>query len=216
MMKRYKCSPALVLLAAAAVLTGCQPAQKQTTASFLKEESIRLTEEMDRMAEDENYLEVYSGNARLNELAAEIGAADYSRPDTVYYAWSPEEAAFDHMTEGEKGEKMYTEEARGWIKQRTNSASIAGMINGRYGVEIIAVTTMLNTGRSYIMPEDWKENLLVVLMYDSGCSALVSFQESGEGVISSTAAFVKDEEDRLLSQLAEILPGVEFEAVAGG
>lgn len=201
----------------AAVTVGCQTAPKQDTGAFIRQESIRLAEEMDSFAESEEYRKLYTASDFVDEALNELAAGDYSSPKTIYWGKSPETAIFQYLSQdGGKEISGLSQELQDAAMLRLNAAVAAGFINGGYGAETVAATTVVTTGKSYIMPEDWAENILVVLQYEGSYSVLVSFVKSGEGVITSNASFVKNEDRDLRDRLMEILPGLELEAVMGG
>lgn len=201
----------------AALAAACQTTSKQDTGAFIRQESIRLAEEMDDFAESEEYRKLYVASDFLDEILDELAAGDYSSPETIYWGKSPEAAIFQYLS-GDSGKEAsgLSQELQDAAMLRLNAAVAAGVINGGYGAETVAATTVVTTGKSYIMPEDWDENILVVLQYEGSYSVLVSFMKSGEGVITSNASFVKNEDGDLRDRLTEILPGLELEAVMGG
>ena len=64
------------------------------------------------------------------------------------------------------------------------------------------------------MPKDFKNNFALFVQYDGEYSAIVSFSEFGDGVISANMSFVKNgDKDNVFRRLHEITPAVGEDAV---
>ena len=70
------------------------------------------------------------------------------------------------------------------------------LMNGQKGVEHLTAASVVNVGRSYLMPEDF-ERCILLYEYDGICIGVI-FKESGEGVVSGWATIVAPEVRMLL------------------
>ena len=59
------------------------------------------------------------------------------------------------------------------------------------------------------MPKDFKNDFALYFEYDEGCSALVTFSEFGDGVISANTSFViNGDKDNIFRRVYEITQGL--------
>ena len=95
-----------------------------------------------------------------------------------------------------------------WIEhlwKRLNFSTLASLINSSYGSENLAALTILVNNRGYIMPKDFKNNFALFVQYEGDYSAIVSFYEYGDGVISANMSFVKNgDKDNVFRRMYEI------------
>ena len=99
-----------------------------------------------------------------------------------------------------------------WLEhlwKRLNFSTLASLINSSYGSENLAALTILVNNRGYIMPKDFKNNFALFVQYEGDYSAIVSFYEYGDGVISANASFVKNgDKDNVFRRMYEITSAV--------
>ena len=64
------------------------------------------------------------------------------------------------------------------------------------------------------MPKDFKNNFALFVQYEGDYSAIVSFSEFGDGVISANMSFVKNgDKDNVFTRLYEITSAVGEEGI---
>ena len=206
-LKRYLCA-AVCLLAAALTLGGCKKAQDgDALPRFLIGESVRLTGEMDEMAESEAYLRMMSGSQEIWDTVEEIGAQDYAAPQKAYLVQISDDAVLQLLGGEDIGQLEDS------IRQKLNRKLFAGALssywNGRSGVTGVAATALLAWQESYIQPDGWQGNVAVWLEYPGDYSSMVSFVQSGEGVVSASASFVVNGDgqdlENMLATMQEML-----------
>ena len=91
------------------------------------------------------------------------------------------------------------------IWRKLNFSTLASLINASYGAENLAALTILTNSRGYIMPKDFKNNFALFVQYEGDYSAIVSFSEFGDGVISANMSFVKNgDKDNVFMRMYEI------------
>lgn len=204
-MERKKFLAALIILSLF-VFTACSKGTEKSVNidDFLIKEGVSLTCAMDELAESEEYLTLMTSSEAISSITAQIGAQDYSIPENVYIIELPVEAIFQSISDFSDDLKI-SESVMQKLKSRVNGVVFANMINATYGSEIIAATSMMAWGKSYIQPEGWTESNMLILEYPGDFSSIVSFVESGDGVISGSSVFVKNGEYNIIETLGEYL-----------
>lgn len=81
---------------------------------------------------------------------------------------------------------------------------VPNLINGSQGAAVLAAMNVLSSGKSYQEPKDWPGNTLVILEY-GGYTSMVSFMETGEGVISGQASLAKEGQGISTAQMLQML-----------
>ncbi len=199
----------LLLVSACAAPVQGKP---QELNGFLMKEAVALTIEMDKLAETKEYVALMSSAGKLGEVIDKAAAGDYTAPDNAYVVKLTDEG-LKRAIGMIAGETAVPENVLEILKYKVNAAMFANIINAAYGAEMVAATSVLTWGKSYIQPEGWAENTILVLEYPGEFSSMVSFTQSGEGVISAASVFLKNGETDIAALLEDILggTGIAFE-----
>ena len=201
----------VTLLLVSACATPAQ-GKPQDLTGFLVKEGIALTGEMDKLAETKEYTALMAASGNLGELIDKAAAGDYTAPENAYVVKLTDEG-LKKAVGAFAGEADVPENVLEILKYKVNAAMFANLINAAYGSEMVAATSLLTWGKSYIQPEGWAENTILVLEYPGEFSSMVSFTQSGEGVISATSVFLKNGEKDIAGMLEDVLggTGIAFE-----
>lgn len=184
------------------LLLGCAAFGKIGNAAaekeqFLLTESLRLTSDMDELADSKEYLSLFTVSDSIDKIASEIGKQDYTAPKSAYLLELPDDM-LDQMAGSLGGNenplKGMSESVLKKLRFKMNGSTLSNLINSYAGSEVLAVTSALTWGKSYLQPDDWSKNTVVLLLYDGNYSSMVSFAQSGDGIISASAGFVKNNE----------------------
>ncbi len=177
---------------------------------FLITEGVALTCEMDELAENKEYLALMSASETLGQIMNKMASQDYSIPEKVYLIKSPDDILLQAMRSF-SGEINISDTTMEKLKYKINGSIFANMINASYGSETIAATSMIAWGKSYIQPKGWSDNMILLLEYSGEFSSIVSFVQSGDGVISGSSVFVKNGDKDILTSLDEYLGMTDIE-----
>ncbi|MEL7603175.1 MAG: hypothetical protein AAGU77_08460 [Bacillota bacterium] len=207
MYKRMRLA-ALMIVTLLLVSACATPAQgkPQDLTGFLVKEGIALTGEMDKLAETKEYVALMSASGNIGELIDKAAAGDYTAPENAYVV-KLTDGGLKKAIGAFAGEADVPENVLEILKYKVNAAMFANLINAAYGSEMVAATSLLTWGKSYIQPEGWAENTILVLEYLGELSSMVSFTQSGEGVISATSVFMKNGETDIATMLTDYLGG---------
>lgn len=194
---------ALLLLAACAAPANGQP---QDLNGFLMKEAVGLTGEMDKLAETKEYVALMGASGNLGEIIDKAAAGEYAAPENAYVVKLTEEG-LKQAIGAVAGEADVPESVLDIFKYKINAAVFANIVNATYGSEMVAATSLLTWGKSYLQPEGWAGNTILLLEYPGEFSSMVSFTQSGEGVISATSVFLKNGEKDIAAMLTDALSG---------
>ncbi len=169
---------------------------------FYIDEAIKLSTDAGKMAADKTFISMYVSKDVADEVYGKLDNIDYAKPNEMYYlSFNPDKVV-------EFYEELYAKEdidaeidiAKALEYQKFNLSVFANMINGRYGANTLAATSVLTNRKGYVMPKDFKGDFGVYMVYEGEYSVLVTFSEIGENVIEGRMQYVKNGEK------ADILP----------
>ena len=185
---------------------------------FYVDEAIKLITESGKLASDKDFISVYTTNDEMTEKVLALGAVDFNKPKDIYYLSADREQIIANLEALAKAEGVdFSEMGDVWVEhilKRFNFSTLASLINASYGTENLAALTILTNSRGYIMPKDFKNNFALFVQYEGDYSAIVSFSEFGDGVISANMSFVKNgDKDNVFTRLYEITSAVGEEGI---
>jgi hypothetical protein len=206
MYKRMRLT-ALMIVTLLLVSACATPAQgkPQELNVFLMKEAVGLTGEMDKLAETKEYVALMGHPETLGDHR-QAAAGEYAAPENAYVVKLTEEG-LKQAIGAVAGEAAVPESVLDIFKYKINAAVFANIVNATYGSEMVAATSILTWGKSYIQPEGWAGNTILLLEYPGEFSSMVSFTQSGEGVISATSVFLKNGEKDIAAMLTDALSG---------
>lgn len=167
-------------------------------------EAIKHTVNAASLAADESFAEAYGMGTSAKEILAQIGAGDYSEPDTVYELKINRDAAVKQLKDEDEND-VY---AKLLELSKFKLITFATSRNAMFGANVLAATSALTEREGYIMPENFDGDFALYLAYDGEYSAFVEFSKIGENVIDANMMFVKNGENGVFDfteMLGEIL-----------
>ena len=178
-------------------------------SNFYIDEAIKLIEESGKLAADKDFISLYTTNDEMTSQMLELGAADYSKPSAIYHLSADKEQIMANI-KALAGEEVAEVDLEKLLNHKKLSfAVLPGLINASYGPQNLAALTVLTNSRGYIMPKDFKNDFALYFEYDEGCSALVTFSEFGDGVISANMSFViNGDKDNIFRRVFELTEGL--------
>ena len=176
---------------------------------FYVDEAIKLITESGKLAGDKDFISLYTTNDEMTEKVLALGTVDFNKPKDIYYLSADREQIIVNLEALAKTEGVdFSEMGDVWVEhilKRFNFSTLASLINSSYGAENLAALTILTNSRGYIMPKDFKNNFALFVQYEGDYSAIVSFSEFGDGVISANMSFVKNgDKDNVFMRMYEI------------
>lgn len=158
--------------------------------------ATELAEEMQEMAADERAAELFVSDSGLLAYIRGIGTAGYDRLREATVVEIPRaeltagflSAAFASSAEPDTAELRRLTEL---MKSRINPAVVVSALNGQEGSDHLAACSILTGSRTYIQPQDWRDDLLVVLEYGSEYAVAIAFWQSGEKTVTGQASFIR-------------------------
>ena len=193
---------------------------KNTTKvdDFYVDEAIKLITESGKLAADRDFISLYTTNDEMTNKLLALGAVDFNKPTDIFYLSSNREQIKANIEALAEAEGVDIEDMGDFwfehILKRLNFSTLASLINASYGAENLAALTILTNSRGYIMPKDFKNDFALYFEYDEGCSALVTFSEFGDGVISANMSFViNGDKDNIFRRVFELTEGLGEDSI---
>ncbi len=184
---------------------------KNTTKvdDFYVDEAIKLITESGKLAADKDFVSLYTTNDEMTNKLLALGAVDFNKPTDIFYLSSNREQIKANIEALAEAEGVDIEDMGDFwfehILKRLNFSTLASLINASYGAENLAALTILTNSRGYIMPKDFKDDFALFIQYEGDYSAIVSFSEFGDGVISANMSFAKNgDKDNVFRRMYEI------------
>ena len=176
---------------------------------FYVDEALKLITESGKLAADRDFISLYTTNDEMTEKIMALGTVDFNKPTDIFYLSAEREQIIANIEAMAEAEGVNIEDmGDAWIEhlwKRLNFSTLASLINSSYGSENLAALTILVNNRGYIMPKDFKNNFALFVQYEGDYSAIVSFYEYGDGVISANMSFVKNgDKDNVFRRMYEI------------
>ncbi len=181
---------------------------------FYIDEAIKLIVESGKLASDKDFISLYTSSDEMTAQVLELGAADYSKPSAIYHLSADKEQIIVNI-KALAGEEIAEVDLEKLLNHRKLSfAVLPNLINASYGPQNLAAISVLTNSRGYIMPEDFKDTFALYFEYEDGFSALVTFAEFGDGVISANMSFVNNGlKDNIFRRVFEITQGLGDDTV---
>ncbi len=195
-MKKYSWAGMAAVLLSVALTGGCAPAAGETPEKdkvSLYDRGLRIIEQMDTMAECEEYWNMMTSSEEMGAVIREIGAQDYSSPRAVYQIKQSKES-MDLLINYLGGESSYNElpqELRTELERRLTS-SIASRFSAMAGVEALGAASVISLSDHFI-DSSLTENLTYFYIYDSGYWGAVTFLPYEEGIVHASGLMIKSD-----------------------
>ena len=176
---------------------------------FYVNEAIKLITDSGKLAGDKAFISLYTTNDEMTDKILALSTVDFNKPKDIYYLSADREQIYANIEALAKADGVDIEDlGANWfehISKKLNFSTLASMINASYGAENLAALTILTNSKGYIMPKDFKNNFALFVQYEGDYSAIVSFFEFGDGVISANMSFVKNgDKDNVFMRMYEI------------
>ena len=180
---------------------------------FYVDEAIKLITESGKLAADKDFISLYTTNDEMTEKILALSTIDFNKPKEIYYLSADREQIIVNLEALAKAEGVgFSEMGDVWVEhilKKFNFSTLASLINSSYGAENLAALTILTNSRGYVMPKDFKNNFALFVQYEGDYSAIVSYSEFGDGVISANMSFVKNgDKDNVFRRMYEITSAV--------
>lgn len=155
-------------------------------SSALYQEGLSTVSVMEEMAENEDWVTLFSSNQNLASILSAVGDGDYSRPKAVYQIRLSDETV-SHLTRNADLE-TFSDTLQAYLRATVQS-SIAAQINAKGGADALAAASACTASRIFFC-DDLHENLLYLYTYENAAPAMISFLVGEDGAVSATGLFI--------------------------
>lgn len=172
------------------VLTSCSKSNTvDNNRTSLYQKGLELTNQMDNLAESEDYITLISASTEMTKIIKEIGDADYSKPIAVYEIDGIDTAYMELLTVQYK--VTLSDEIEKIARDRIASA-VAPQINAQKGAMFLAASSCINVSDSFIF-HGLEQQKTYFFIYDNGYHSIVTFTPHDNNIVEAKANFVKNE-----------------------
>lgn len=196
--RKWKITGWMLIIAMCYFLSGCVE-RKDDSVSALYKKGLEVVEKMDRVAECEEYIELFSSSLELSSLIDEIGKKDYTKPDTVFRITITQEA-IDTILFSLNGAKLQIPEEIMPNIYRRFFLAVPSTLNAAEGATVLTATSLLMSDTDFLY-KDLTENTMYLYLYKNAYSAMVLFSPMDDGIVRATGNFILT--DGLLWNLTE-------------
>lgn len=157
--------------------------------------ALNLTDRLSLLDDNQAYVELFIGlEIDTDTFLAQMNALAGLEPTEIVTVNLRQDALSKLAAsyQMEDFENQFTDEIMAELTRRMNM-SLPSLLNGYVGGELWkAISSVLTTSESYLMPDDFAPCALY-LDYGEGQEAavLVTFTQSGEGIVTASASFVR-------------------------
>lgn len=166
-------------------LLGAYTGTNDLSAS-LYQQGLSTVSVMEEMAENEDWVTLFSSNQNLASILSAVGDGDYSRPKAVYQI-RLSDATVSHLTRNADLD-AFSDTLQAYLRATVQS-SIAAQINAKGGADALAAASACTASRIFFC-DDLHENLLYLYTYENAAPAMVSFLVGEDGAVSATGLFI--------------------------
>ena len=181
---------------------------------FYISQAIKLTKQSSELAQSKEFVAMYTADTEVAQQIASIAEIDFDSPKEIKYLCIKKDKILEFMKESYPEGEPEMDFEKIIDLNRFSINNFASIINSRFGAKMIAATTVLAGSRGYVKPSDFDKDFALFLEYDGEFSAVVSFSEYGENVISAHMTFVKNSEEHFEMLLEEIVQTLGEESIS--
>ena len=161
----------------------------QSNSITLYKKGLEMTMQMDLLAENKDFTNLFVVSDRISKKAIDIGKHDYSKPKAVYEIVGLDDSALQSLLD-EGGIKLDSK-IQDIIKGRFGLA-VASQINALNGTDFLATTSILTVGDSFLY-KGLDEQKIYLYLYDGKYNSLVTFIPLEDNIVVTSANFVMHE-----------------------
>lgn len=181
--------------------TAGNAAENTDTNELLADKGLGIAKNIDLMAENKEYVALFSSGEEIKQKAEEIAVTDLSSPKAVYklsgitFKDDMDISAFEEPLKTKLYNRML--------------GSAANVINAANGVDAVAASSILTDSDSFIC-KGFDEPCLYCYTYD-GCCVMVSFAPNGEDIVNANGSIVLSDELSSVTSAEELISSDIFD-----
>lgn len=165
----------------------------------LTDKGLSLIGEVDRLAECEEYISLYSASDEIAGVIKGIAENEYTEPKAVFVIPNLDEIVLQSMFY----EIKLPAEVEVMVKSRF-ALAIPTQINAMNGTINVAATSILNHSGSFIY-EGLKDTTTYLYTYDAANSFMVTFTPNDENIVNANVTVIVNEELAKCSTADEVM-----------
>ena len=167
-------------------LSACSKGENISKGKSLYAQGLEVIQVMSEMTQEEEYVELHTGNSEIKTIIQNISTGDYSSPKAVY-AISISDENLAAMAEVSNLDSA-SEELKDFLLQRV-LGSLMTQINGMSGVENLAASSVCTVSKIFVN-ENVADDVIYLYTYDDAVPVAVTFTVGEDQAVSANGVFV--------------------------
>lgn len=191
-MKRIIC---FLLATCVFAISGCSstPAPGNTDKSkpittVLTDKGMELIGKVDKLAECEEYIDLYTVDDEISKVIKGIAANDYTTPQGVFVIENLGAVVFKTMIP----ETKLPEDIAKMVEDRFTT-TLPSQVAAMSGTPVLAATSILNHTESFIY-ESLQSSVTYLYVYGNGSNFMVNYHPNGENIVNASVNIVVNDE----------------------
>ena len=185
-------------------VTACGTKKEQDS---IYEHGLEVVALMNEMADNQSYVQMFTGNTQISEVIQSNTDGDYSKPKAVYEVVLQKDN-FQGLLGNEATQISMSDELKKIINKKVN-ASVITQLNAHGGSENLAASTICTAEISFVNSEV-KADVIYIYVYENTAPVAVIFLQEGNDIVSANGTFMFGEEFRNLTEesISELFEGL--------
>lgn len=173
----------------------------------LYEHGLEVVALMKEMADNQSYVQMFTGNTQISDVIRKNTNGDYFEPLMVYEVVLQKDNYQEFFGNADTQITMSDELKR--IISKKICASIVTQLNAYGGSENLAASTICTAGISFVNSEV-KEDSIYIYVYENTAPVAVIFLQEGNDIVSANGTFMFGEEFINLTEesISELFEGL--------
>ena len=185
-------------------VTACGTKKEQDS---IYEHGLEVVALMNEMADNQSYVQMFTGNTQISEVIQSNTDGDYSKPKAVYEVVLQKDN-FQGLLGNEATQISMSDELKKIINKKVN-ASVITQLNAHGGSENLAASTICTAEISFVNSEV-KADVIYIYVYENTAPVAVIFLQEGNDIVSANGTFMFGEEFINLTEesISELFEGL--------
>lgn len=184
----------LLILIIGIFFSGCSTKAQENPDTFSLKKGLEMTQLMNHIAESKEYLQMFSLSESLNTITESIASNNFDSPESAIIIKVPKDMQISLLKTLQQFSNINLPEDEIILQQIEKRAakSVPSFLNGSYGAEWLAVSSILSVDEVYERPKEMTELTYVIFQYkDTKIGSLIAFLGGEEKFLQANASLIK-------------------------
>lgn len=180
------------------------------TDNWYEETAVYMAEQMNALADNETYVELFTGMGEDTDgFADQMAELKGLLPDAVNFYYLRTDA-LESLAANYQMDEFTVAANRNVMENllRRMNMNLPGLLNSSVGGSLwMAIASALTYTETFLMPEDFENQAVLLLYGDCEAAVLVTYTQTGENTITANGTFVRHEvyDDPVAQEIFDLL-----------